>query len=176
MLPPVMLPLPHDRRGRFPLILLILAEAPVTRASHSVGGWPQCLVAFPHVCPVAAQRVGGTAAAAAWFDFVALAHYDGGYAHGPKGPISGGQTLVMEPTLAEMLLAGAKLMLIGMGIVYLFLSLLVWIIRITARLLQRFNPEQEALPGPIRSGVPPEAGDADVVAVIAAALHRYRNS
>ncbi len=82
----------------------------------------------------------------------------------------------MDSSIAEMLLAGVKLMLIGMGIVFLFLALLVAIIGLTARLLQRSSPEPELLSGLPRPGSEIEAGDAEVVAVIAAALHRLRNS
>ena len=46
----------------------------------------------------------------------------------------------MEPSLSELLLPGLKLMLIGMGIVYLFLALLVWIIGVTARLVGTMSP------------------------------------
>jgi oxaloacetate decarboxylase gamma subunit len=81
----------------------------------------------------------------------------------------------MESSLTEMLVAGAKLMLIGMGIVYLFLALLVWIIGLTARLLQQYSPEPEVLPGLPGIGKQPESDEADVVAAIAAAVHRYRS-
>lgn len=80
----------------------------------------------------------------------------------------------MESSLTESLLAGAKLMLIGMTIVYLFLALLVWIIGITSRLLQSYIPESE--PGPARPGYGAgDEEDAEVVAAIGAAIHRYRN-
>lgn len=81
----------------------------------------------------------------------------------------------MESSLTESLLAGSKLMLIGMSIVFLFLALLVWIIGVTSKLLHGYIPEPE--PGPMRpgygSGAEPE--DAEVVAAIGAAIHRYRN-
>lgn len=79
----------------------------------------------------------------------------------------------MESTLSEMLLSGGKLMLIGMGIVYLFLALLVWIIGITAKLLQRYNPEPE-IPA-ARAGTAADLSEAEVVAVIGAAIHQYRH-
>ena len=47
----------------------------------------------------------------------------------------------MEPSLSDFLLPGLKLMIIGMGIVYLFLALLVWIIGVTARLVGTMAPE-----------------------------------
>jgi oxaloacetate decarboxylase gamma subunit len=81
----------------------------------------------------------------------------------------------MEPTLAELLLSGGKLMAIGMGIVYLFLALLVWIIGITSKLLQHYNPEPEILPVRSGPGMEPEPGEMETVAAIAAALHRFRN-
>ncbi|MGZ8216421.1 OadG family protein [Methylomagnum sp.] len=81
----------------------------------------------------------------------------------------------MEPTLPDLLLSGGKLMLIGMGIVYLFLALLVWIIGITAKLLRRYNPEPETLPARAGAGTASGLSEADVVAVIAAAIHRHRN-
>lgn len=42
----------------------------------------------------------------------------------------------MESSLTELFLSGGRLMLIGMGIVYLFLALLITIISISARYLQ----------------------------------------
>jgi oxaloacetate decarboxylase gamma subunit len=80
----------------------------------------------------------------------------------------------MEPSLTDSLLAGIKLMLIGMGIVYLFLSLLVGIISLTSRLLQKFSSELEGLPARHDFGVAAETEEAEVVAVISAALQGYR--
>ena len=79
----------------------------------------------------------------------------------------------MEPSLPELLLSGIKLMLIGMCIVYLFLALLVWIIGMTHRLLSRHTPEPE--PAPARPYGLDEPDEAEIVAVIGAALHRRRN-
>lgn len=84
----------------------------------------------------------------------------------------------MESSLPELLLAGAKLMLIGMSIVFLFLMLLVWVIDTAARLIQRYSPDEPGLLQP-ESGVsaPSVSGEADaeIVAAIAAAIHRYQN-
>lgn len=75
----------------------------------------------------------------------------------------------MEASLTDLLLPGLKLMLIGMGIVFLFLALLVWVIGVTARLVNHFNPELEQ---PRRSNLQVESEEAELVAVIAVALER----
>jgi oxaloacetate decarboxylase gamma subunit len=76
----------------------------------------------------------------------------------------------MEPSLSELLLPGLKLMIIGMGIVYLFLALLVWIIGITARLVGTMSPEPTQITK--RSSLEVEKEEAELVAVIAAAVER----
>lgn len=76
----------------------------------------------------------------------------------------------MESSIGELLLSGVKLMLIGMGIVYLFLALLVWVIGVTSTLIQRFSPEVPAhLPIPVA-----EEDDAELVAAISAAIHHHQ--
>ncbi len=83
----------------------------------------------------------------------------------------------MELSIGELVLSGVKLMFIGMGIVYLFLSLLVWVIGVTSTLIQRFSPEPPThLPYP---GVHPSGDegeiDAELVAAISAAIHHHQN-
>ncbi|QSA98949.1 OadG family protein [Methylococcus sp. EFPC2] len=87
----------------------------------------------------------------------------------------------MEPTIGELLFSGIKLMAIGMTIVFLFLALLVWIIRTNSRLIQRYAPEPQphfAFHAPITTSTraESEADDAELVAVISAAIHRHQNS
>ena len=86
----------------------------------------------------------------------------------------------MDSSIGELLLSGAKLMLIGMGIVYLFLALLVWVIGLNSKLLQRFSPEplpQLAHPAPPAQPVGDGDGnEAEIVAVISAAIHRLLNN
>lgn len=77
----------------------------------------------------------------------------------------------MESSITELLVPGLKLMLIGMGIVYLFLALLVWIIGITARLVSVFNPQAHQAR---KSSLAVEPDEAELVAVIAAALERQK--
>jgi oxaloacetate decarboxylase gamma subunit len=79
----------------------------------------------------------------------------------------------MEPSFTELLIPGLKLMLVGMGIVFLFLSLLVWIIGMTAKLVKNVNPPLEQVRRP---GLPIEADEAELVAAIAVALRQPRGS
>ncbi len=82
--------------------------------------------------------------------------------------------------MGELLLSGVKLMLIGMGIVYLFLALLVWVIGINAKLIQRFSPvppSQLHPPAPTALSVAnADSYEDDIVAVISAAIHHHQNN
>lgn len=79
----------------------------------------------------------------------------------------------MELSIGELLISGIKLMLIGMGIVYTFLAVLVWVIGITSKLIQRYSPEPATITPPA-AGVEAE-DNAELVAVISAAIHQYQN-
>lgn len=76
-------------------------------------------------------------------------------------------------------MSGLNLMLIGMSIVFLFLALLVWIIGFTSRMVQRFSPEFSAAmpePGSVYPvGHEPES-EAELIAVISAAIHQHQNN
>ena len=83
----------------------------------------------------------------------------------------------MDPSNVELLVSGLKLMFIGMGIVFFFLVLLVGVIQQAHVLLRRWESE----PAGQRPGLPPAAhvhvgADQELVAVIAAAVHRYEQS
>jgi len=84
----------------------------------------------------------------------------------------------MESSTSDLVFSGIALMVLGMSIVYLFLALLVVVINTTAKLLQRFAPEPPPS-APYASPVSPSVGgveaDAELVAVIAAAVQRYEN-
>lgn len=74
--------------------------------------------------------------------------------------------------VTELLLDGLRLMAIGMGIVFLFLLLLIGILRLLSGAVSRFAPEP-----PATIAHPPLAGeiqDPERIAVIAAAIARYR--
>ncbi|MEY2700947.1 MAG: oxaloacetate decarboxylase, gamma subunit [Pseudomonadota bacterium] len=79
----------------------------------------------------------------------------------------------MEASLSELLFAGVRLMFIGMTIVFLFLALLVWVIGMSARLMNRYSPEEpESMTAAL--GARDSGGeDENIVAVITAAIHRH---
>jgi oxaloacetate decarboxylase (Na+ extruding) subunit gamma len=69
----------------------------------------------------------------------------------------------------EMLSAGIELMLIGMGIVFAFLAMLVVAITTMSSVVQRYFPDVPSshLPGQ-------HFDDPGVIAAISAAVHQYR--
>jgi oxaloacetate decarboxylase gamma subunit len=78
-------------------------------------------------------------------------------------------TVAQDPSL---LMEGVTLMLLGMGIVFAFLILLVFSMRAMSWLAGRLEARHRPAP------VPPAASPdpAELVAVITAAVHRYRAS
>ena len=75
----------------------------------------------------------------------------------------------------ELLREGLALMGLGMGFVFVFLTVLVVVTTLMSKTLGRFFPEpaDPATPSRGKTGAP--AGqDADVMAAIGAAVHRYR--
>lgn len=76
--------------------------------------------------------------------------------------------------MTELISSGIELMMTGMGIVFLFLTMLVIAINMMSSLVQRFFPE----PPPTTVSVPvsaPSGIDKSTVAAISAAVHHYRN-
>jgi oxaloacetate decarboxylase gamma subunit len=76
--------------------------------------------------------------------------------------------------MAEMMSSGIELMFAGMGIVFLFLTMLVVAINIMSSLLQRFFPDvptsQMAVGTSVSSGI-----DKSIIAAITAAVHLHRS-
>lgn len=71
----------------------------------------------------------------------------------------------------ELVSSGIELMLIGMGMVFAFLAMLIVAVKIMSSLLLRFFPE-------IPSGHHPgmhHGDDLGTIAAITAAVHQYRN-
>lgn len=71
----------------------------------------------------------------------------------------------------EMMSSGIEIMLVGMGIVFLFLAMLVVAVNIMSALIQRFFPHVPAeVATTAHSGTDPS-----VIAAISAAVHQYRS-
>jgi oxaloacetate decarboxylase gamma subunit len=73
----------------------------------------------------------------------------------------------------DLLMEGLRLMAIGMGIVFAFLLLLVGVMRAMSALAMRLAPDPGLAVGGRMSGAA-EQGDAELIAVITAAVARYR--
>ena len=74
---------------------------------------------------------------------------------------------------STLLIESLRLMVIGMGIVYAFLLLLVGVLRLMSSLILRLAPE-EALPLATTPTQSPSSAPDDLIAIIAAAVARYR--
>ena len=79
---------------------------------------------------------------------------------------------------SELLQEGLALMGLGMGFVFVFLTILVISVTLMLKLIDRFQPAPVAAPVGRKSGKPPasQGQNDEVVAVISAAVHRYRSS
>lgn len=72
----------------------------------------------------------------------------------------------------NLVVEGFKFMVLGMGIVFLFLVLLIIAMNVLSKIVQRYFPEPKAAPAPSAK----QASGADKlkkVAAIAAALHHH---
>lgn len=76
-------------------------------------------------------------------------------------------------TVPDLLVEGLRLMVIGMGIVFSFLLLLVGVLRLMSAAVVRLSPDASRLPVDA-SADEGEVTDAGVIAVISAAVARYR--
>lgn len=80
-------------------------------------------------------------------------------------------------SVSNLLMEGLNLMLLGMGIVFVFLSLLVVAMSQMSRLALRIGGPEEATEAPA-AGTPATAGGKDnseLIAVLTAAISRYRS-
>ncbi|MFI3178431.1 MAG: OadG family transporter subunit [Methylococcaceae bacterium] len=74
--------------------------------------------------------------------------------------------------MTEMMSNGVELMFAGMGIVFLFLTMLVGAINLMSSLVQRFFPDMPVM------GIMPAVSsgiDKTIIAAISAAVHQYRH-
>ena len=80
----------------------------------------------------------------------------------------------MEDSLISQ---GLSLMVFGMGFVFVFLTLLVGVTMLMSKLVVKFEPVAVVSPKKARRNVAPAvaAKDDELVAVITAAVHKYRS-
>ncbi len=79
---------------------------------------------------------------------------------------------------AELLHEGLALMGLGMGFVFVFLTVLVISVTLMSKLIGRFQPAVPVAPNgnkPTKSTAQSDQSE-EVMAVISAAVHRYRSS
>lgn len=74
--------------------------------------------------------------------------------------------------MAALIADGVELMLVGMGIVFIFLAMLVLVINFVSGLIQRYLPEPTVVPVSVRKSE--GATEQQTVAAITAAVHQYR--
>ncbi|HDZ47019.1 hypothetical protein LCGC14_0154900 [marine sediment metagenome] len=79
---------------------------------------------------------------------------------------------------SELLQDGLALMALGMGFVFVFLTVLVISVTLMSKLIGRFQPAAVATgqTKPTATSATSSAKDDEVIAVISAAVHRYRKS
>lgn len=77
--------------------------------------------------------------------------------------------------MTELMSSGLELMFAGMGIVFLFLTMLVFAINAMSKLILRYFPEESATSTSIPVAQH-EANDKSYIAAITAAIHQYRSS
>ncbi|MGI0119988.1 OadG family protein [Zooshikella sp. RANM57] len=76
---------------------------------------------------------------------------------------------------AELMTEGLYLMLLGMGFVFVFLTLLVYATELMSIIVQKYFPEKLIPTKLAKTGpVPAETEDTQLIAVISAAIQQYR--
>ncbi|MEF1255838.1 MULTISPECIES: oxaloacetate decarboxylase subunit gamma [unclassified Vibrio] len=79
--------------------------------------------------------------------------------------------------IGSLLVDAATLMLTGMVVVFIFLTILVYLVRLMSKLLPEEVPEPIAVPNQNNKvQLPSSAVSPKVVAAISAAVHQYRTS
>tara|TARA_B100000767_G_scaffold272505_1_gene300308 strand:+ start:984 stop:1277 length:294 start_codon:yes stop_codon:yes gene_type:complete len=78
---------------------------------------------------------------------------------------------------SDLMLEGLTLMVFGMGFVFTFLTLLVLSTKVMSATVLRFSPVEEIVVKPAMTMISPSqqvANDPQLMAVLSAAVHRYR--
>ncbi len=84
----------------------------------------------------------------------------------------------MTMNTEELIMQGLDLMLLGMGMVFFILTLLIFILKGTSALIAKYAPHVEppkmVAPKAIATATP--VSDPDLLAAISIAIHRYRSN
>ena len=76
--------------------------------------------------------------------------------------------------MSELLMSGVELMVVGMGIVFLFLAMLVVAVNSMSALVERFLPAPLPVASPVATVTKSTVTDSSIVAAISSAVHQYR--
>ncbi|MCK9257507.1 MAG: OadG family protein [Sulfurospirillaceae bacterium] len=76
----------------------------------------------------------------------------------------------------NLVVEGLKFMVLGMGTVFLFLLLMVWILKLQSKIITKYFPQKPEQPSQSFNGasLASENKDASLVAVITAAIEMFR--
>nr|WP_232283232.1 OadG family transporter subunit [Paraglaciecola sp. T6c] len=89
-----------------------------------------------------------------------------------------GEILTMQPDVMSLLLEAGMLLLVGMSVVFLFLTLLIGAVNLIAWVCAKFPEEELSVLNQTRNRATPAANQsgvsAPVVAAITAAVDQYR--
>ena len=81
----------------------------------------------------------------------------------------------MSDGLDPLVLAGVELMLVGMGTVFVFLTLLVFVVKLMSAMVARFVTTKDPAAASVSQNTGAVGIPAAQVAVIAAAIDQHRN-
>ena len=76
--------------------------------------------------------------------------------------------------LENLLPQALQLMVLGMGTVFILLTVMIGLINVTSKVLAKIAPEEIPLPTTGKKPAP-KAYDGELIAVIQAAIHRFRS-
>jgi len=75
----------------------------------------------------------------------------------------------------NLVIESLKFMVLGMGIVYLLLALIVFLTTLQAKIVAKYFPDKPTTPAGVKSNTPASSGDdGAVVAAIVAAVTKYK--
>jgi len=82
----------------------------------------------------------------------------------------------MQTGISEALIEAAMLLAVGMVVVFAFLSLLILVIKLIARVSNQYPQTNTNLEAGIKTGAPPATVSPAVVSAITAAIYQYKKN